>query len=75
MEKYETIYNLIDDNAKVLVGIMSKRVEVLEKENSLSPNIFKSLIKEIIYENSRYLKKLIKINLTTGQIIFREPKE
>jgi len=62
---------IVEDNAKVLVGIMSKRVEVLEREKCLSPNLFKSLIKEIIYENSRYLKKLLNIELDRGTIVFK----
>ena len=66
---------IVEDNAKVLVGIMSKRVEVLERENCLSPNLFKSLIKEIIYENSRYLKKLLNIELDRGSIVFKTPEK
>ena len=66
---------IVEDNAKVLVGIMSKRVEVLEREKCLSPNLFKSLIKEIIYENSRYLKKLLNIELDRGSIVFKTPEK
>ena len=69
---------IIDDNAKTLVGILLKRLDVLngeelssEKKNSL----YKSLVKEHIYENARYLKKLLKANLETGTIIFKPKAE
>ena len=55
-----TITNkVIDIESKALVGILCKRVEVLDKEKSLSPNLYKSLIKENIYEFSRRLKNLL----------------
>ena len=70
------ILNIIDDNAKTLVGVMLKRIEVLEKEKVLTPSLYKALIRELIYENSRYFKKLIKAQLTIGKIVFKEkPRE
>jgi len=58
MEK-EKIYNIIDIETRALVGIICKRVEVLDKESALTPNLYKALSKELIYEYSRNLKKLL----------------
>ena len=67
---------VIDANAKILVGITLKRIEVLEKEGVLTPALYKALIKEIIYENSRYLKQVIRLNLDIGSVNFRQkPRE
>jgi len=54
------IENVIDEQARTTVGIMMKRVECLAKEDVLHPTLFKSLIKEIIYEQSRALKRIMK---------------
>jgi len=67
MEKYERLFKLIDDQAKVLVGILCKRIEVLDKNKALNPKLYKDLAKEIIYEQSRVTKKLIEI----GRVEFR----
>jgi hypothetical protein len=79
MEVYEKMDEILTENSKCLVGIILKRLEVLEEERGLSieqyKSLFKNLTKEIIYENSRYLKKLIKAELTTGSIIFNKPRE
>lgn len=72
----EKLDETIDINARALVGILLKRVEVLAKENTLTPNLYKALVKEIIYENHRYLKELIRLNLDIGSIQFRQiPRE
>lgn len=72
MEKYEWLFKLIDDQAKISVGILCKRIEVLEKHDALTPKLYKDLVKEIIYEQSRALKKLIEI----GHLEFKQkPKE
>ena len=70
----EKIYGLIDHSAKTSVGILCKRIEVLEKEKSLTPNLFKSLAKEITYESSRNLKKLLEVYFSIGKIEFK-PKD
>ncbi len=64
MEKWiELINDIIDKEASSTVGIICKRIEVLSKNKSLNPALFKDLTKEIIYEQSRVLKKLIKFSL------------
>jgi hypothetical protein len=67
MEINEELYNQIDLNAKVLVGILLKRIEVLEKEHALIPSLYKALVKESVYESARNLKTIIKI----GKLIFK----
>jgi len=49
-----------------------KRIEVLEKENALTPSLYKALVKESVYESARNLKTIIKI----GKLEFKNrPKE
>lgn len=68
------LYEFIDDSSRILVGTLLKRIEVLEKENALNPNIYKAITKELIYENARNLKKLIEVYTTVGKIVFK-PKD
>lgn len=76
-ELINKINELIDDNSKTLVGILLKRLEDLQlpKEQALSIEqikvLYSNLLKNTIYENSRFFKKLIKSNLDTGTIIKR----
>ena len=71
MENQE-LFNLIDLNSKTLVGILLKRIEVLEKENALTPSLYKALVKESVYESARNLKTII----TIGKLEFKsKPKE
>ena len=73
MEQNEELYNLIDLNAKTLVGVLLKRIELLERENVLTPSLFRALVKEHVYESARNLKTIIKI----GKLEFRnkEPQK
>ena len=71
MTKYEKISDLIDKNAVSLVGILLKRIDVLIKENKWSPQLYKALTKEIVYENSRGLKKLIEVFLQFDSINYQ----
>jgi len=75
MEEYKEILKFIDAQAKITVGILCKRIEVLEKEKALSPNLYKALTKEIIYEASRNLKNIIQVYLKIGSITFKTPRE
>jgi len=75
MEKYEQILKFIDEQARITVGILCKRIEVLEKEKVLSSSLYKALVKEIIYEQSRNLKNLIEVYLKVGSITFKTPRE
>ena len=82
MEKLiNKINEIIDDNSKLLVGILLRRLENLElpEEQSLTVSqiklLYANLLKDCVYENSRILKKIIKINLDTGTIIFGDPSQ
>lgn len=62
------IHKLVDNFAVSLVGILCKRVELIQKVGAdkssqelikLYPDLFKNLSKELIYENCRQLKQRI----------------
>jgi hypothetical protein len=77
-KEFIIINNLIDENSKTLVGTLLKRFENLEGNNltfEQAKSIYLKIIKDLIYENSRYLKKLISATLNTGQIIFKPPQK
>ena len=78
MESREEIVKIvqgtIDAEIKALVGVLCKRVEVLAKEKSLSPHLYKALVKEHIYEFSRYLKKVLEVNIKVGKVIFTKAR-
>lgn len=69
--KLQKLNEFIDSSARVLVGTLLKRVEVLEKEKVLTSKLYKSLTKELIYENARNLKKLIEVYETVGKVEFK----
>jgi len=72
----EIISKTIDGSARQLVGTMCKRIEVLERNNSLSPNLLKELNKELVYENSRVLKQILKaIFIPSVVFISKEDKK
>lgn len=71
MEKYEKILELIDSHSRTLVGVLLKRIEVLEEQGVLTPKLYKSLVKENVYEQSRNLKKLIEVFIKVGKIEFK----
>jgi len=73
-EKILIVLNqIIDSEARTTVGMLCKRVELLQKNESLSPSLFKEISKEIIYEQSRTLKKLINISFLP-KVIFISKK-
>ena len=55
------INEFFDERASTIVGILLKRIEVLEKEKVLTPNLYKALVKENIYEQFRVLKQLFEV--------------
>jgi len=72
MENNNELFELLDSQAKSLVGILLKRVEILEKENALTPALYKAIVKEHVYEWVRTIKALIVI----GKVEFKtRPKE
>ena len=68
---YDKLVKILDKEAQTLVGILLKRVEVLEEEKVLSPRLYKALTKEIIYEQFRSLKKLLYVHVKIGKIEFK----
>lgn len=71
-EEMETISDFIDNSAIVLVGVLCKRIEILQEQKVLSPNLFKALVKEHIYENARRLKELLYVHFVVGATKFKE---
>ena len=61
----------LDKSSRSLVGMLLKRIELLDKEGVLTASLYKKIVKEIIYENARNLKKLIEIYTTVGKIEFK----
>lgn len=55
----EYLETVINNHSRSLVGMLAKRVEVLEKNNSLKPQLYKDLAKELVYENFRSFKSVI----------------
>jgi len=74
----EKVSQIIDQNSPLLVGELLKSLEVLDGEGLTFEQIkslYKKLIREKIYQNSRLLKKIISINLDLGTIKFRKPRD
>ena len=71
-EMLNKIEELLNDNSKTLVGTLTKRLENLQlpKDKELTFDQLKCLyfaiLKDQIYENKRFLFKLIKTNLEVG---------
>ena len=66
---------MIDREAVATVGMLCKRVEILDVNKSLSPDLFKNIAKEIIYEQSRVLKKLCRaILIPSIKFVSKEEK-
>ena len=74
MKNYKELIEIIDYQAKVLVGTLLKRIEVLDKEKALTANLYKALAKEHIYEQFRAMKKLIELKFNIDKTIFRTKK-
>lgn len=75
MLELEKINEIIDIEARVLVGTLLKRIEVLEREKSLTSNLYKALSKEVVYEYSRNLKKLIELQFSLIKLEFKIKQE
>jgi len=69
------INEFFDERARTIVGILLKRIEVLEKEGVLTPKLYKSLTKENIYEQFRQLKELFEIKFNIGTVKFENREE
>ena len=71
MEELKKINEFFDERAQTIVGVLLKRIEVLEKEKALTSNLYKSLIKENIYEQFRQLKELFDVKFNIGKVEFK----
>lgn len=71
MEELKKINVFFDERARTIVGVLLKRIEVLEKEKALTSNLYKSLVKENIYEQFRQLKELFEVKFTIGKVEFK----
>ena len=69
------INKFFDERANTIVGILLKRIEVLEKEKVLTPNLYKALVKENIYEQFRVLKQLFEVIFKIGKVEFKNREE
>ena len=69
------INEFFDERARTIVGILLKRIEVLEKEKALTPSLYKSLTKENIYEQFRQLKELFEVKFKIGKVEFKSREE
>ena len=78
MKNYEISEKFLDDILKKtsnsLVGILCKRIEVLEKNKKLTPKLYKDIMKEHIYENARNIKALIQ-SFNDGVVFKSKPEE
>lgn len=62
---------IMDVQARTLVGRLCKRIEVLEKNNALTADLYKDLTKELIYETFRDIKTVINV-YSEASISFNE---
>ena len=75
MENIDKINEFVDKQARNLVGVLCKRVELLSEEEQLKPSLYKKLVKELVYENSRALKEVIRVYFIVGKVIFKSKNE
>ena len=71
MEEFKGINEFFDERARTIVGVLLKRIEVLEKENALTSSLYKSIIKENLYEQFRQLKELFEVKFNIGKVEFK----
>lgn len=78
MDKYiiskEHMDEIIKKSSRSLVGTLLKRIEVLEEQKTLTSELYKSLIRELVYENYRQLKALIQ-SFSSGVKFINKPKD
>ncbi len=77
----QQLKEIISKASRTVVGILCKRIEILEEEERkrqcldpsakiLTPRIYKALVKEIVHEQFRNLRTILEI-LTIPTVIFR----
>ena len=67
MENLNEILDVLDSRSKVLVGVLCKRIEILQEQGVLTPELFKAILKESVYEEARNTKAI----LTIGKVVFK----
>lgn len=75
MNTKDKILEILDNYPRTFVGILCKRIEILDKEGVLTPSLYKAILKENIYELFRHLKDKIEVILTIGTVNFKENKK
>lgn len=79
--EYKKLTKILDHQASTLVGILSKRIEVLESEGDrtntvvLTPSLYKKLVKELVYERFRAIKEVLKVHYSVGKVVFKSKGE
>ena len=73
--EFKEINKFFDDRARTIVGVLLKRIEVLEKEKALTSSLYKSLIKENLYEQFRQLKELFEVKFNIGKVEFKNRED
>ena len=53
---------MLDVRARTLVGKLLKRIDVLCLTKNLTPELYKSLVKELVYEEFRTLREFINVS-------------
>lgn len=66
MDENKKLFEVLDSQSKVMVGVLMRKIEILDEENALQPSLIKQLIKEQVYECFRNIKCL----LTVGEVVF-----
>ena len=74
MEKYtiteKFLDSIIDKSSRCLCGLVMKRFEIFKEKNAI-----KASIKELIYENYRSLKEIIKSFSSGVRFISKKPEK
>ena len=63
-----SVERILNNSATSLVATILTNLEILEKNNKLTPDLYKPIIKEAIYSQFKYLVKL----LATPEIKFEK---
>jgi hypothetical protein len=67
--EYKKICEFVDKHARALVGELCKRVEILEKQKVLTPELYKDLAREQVYEKARSLKDQLSLFFQMGSTV------
>ena len=73
--EYKKICDFIDQHASALVGELCKRVEILEKQKVLTPELYKALAREHVYEKARSLKGQLSLFFQMGSTVITRKQD